>query len=89
MLDFNLEELIVILIRIIGSFPVIFFPFIGSLFAIIVDLSEIPKSILNTINHIPLIDDSYDISDLAKDCDTIPYEILTSFGNRIKKVYVY
>ncbi len=49
MLDFNLEELIVILIRIIGSFPVIFFPFIGSLFAIIVDLSD-----LFLINYIDL-----------------------------------
>ena len=49
MLDFNLEELIVILVRIIGSFPVIFFPFIGSLFAIIVDLSD-----LFLINYIDL-----------------------------------
>ena len=49
MLDFNLEESIVILIRIIGSFPVIFFPFIGSLFAIIVDLSD-----LFLINYIDL-----------------------------------
>ena len=50
--------------------------------------NHITQSILDTINHIPLIDNSYDISDLAEDCGTIPYEILTSFGNRIKKVYV-
>ena len=49
MLDFNLEELIVILIRIIGSLPVIFFPFIGSIFAIIIDLSD-----LFIINYIDL-----------------------------------
>jgi len=49
MFNFNLEELIVILIRIIGSLPVIFFPFIGSLFAIIVDLSD-----LFIINYIDL-----------------------------------
>ena len=66
-------------------------PILGrvSMDTIIVDFSKIPQSILDTINHIPLIDDCYGISDLAKDCDTIPYEILTSFGNRIKKVYVY
>ena len=72
----------------LGEFKV---PILGrvSMDTIIVDLSKIPQSILDKINHIPLIDDSYDISDLAKDCGTIPYEILTSFGKRIKKVYVY
>lgn len=48
MLNFNLEELIVILIRIIGSLPVIFFPFIGSIFAIVIDLSDL--FIINYIN---------------------------------------
>ena len=37
----SLEELIVIIIRISGSLPVIYFPFFGSLFAIIVDLSDL------------------------------------------------
>ena len=37
----SLEELIVIIVRISGSLPVIYFPFLGSLFAILVDLSDL------------------------------------------------
>ena len=37
----SLEELIVIIVRISGSLPVIYFPFFGSLFAILVDLSDL------------------------------------------------
>ena len=35
------EEVIVIIIRIIGSIPVLYFPFFGSIFAVIVDLSDL------------------------------------------------
>tara|TARA_Y100001970_G_scaffold223252_1_gene274825 strand:+ start:887 stop:1414 length:528 start_codon:yes stop_codon:yes gene_type:complete len=41
MLDLNLEEIIIIIIRILGSIPVIFFPFLGSILAIITDLSDL------------------------------------------------
>ena len=37
----SLEELIVIIVRLSGSLPVIYFPFLGSLFAILVDLSDL------------------------------------------------
>ena len=37
----SLEELVVIIVRISGSLPVIYFPFFGSLFAILVDLSDL------------------------------------------------
>ncbi len=37
----SLEEQIVIIVRISGSLPVIYFPFFGSLFAILVDLSDL------------------------------------------------
>ena len=37
----SLEELIVTIVRISGSLPVIYFPFFGSLFAILVDLSDL------------------------------------------------
>ena len=65
-------------------------PIIGrvSMDTIIVDLSIIPNQVLNKINHIPLIDNEYSIKDMAKDCSTIPYEIITSFGKRLKKVYI-
>jgi len=28
------------------------------------------------------------LEDVARDCDTIPYEILTALGNRYARVYV-
>ena len=41
MLDLNLEEIIIIIVRILGSVPVIFFPFFGSILAIMTDLSDL------------------------------------------------
>ena len=37
----SLEEQIVIIVRLFGSLPVVYFPFFGSLFAILVDLSDL------------------------------------------------
>ena len=37
----NSEELIISIVRIIGSLPVLFFPFWGSILAILVDLSDL------------------------------------------------
>ncbi|MFL2642032.1 MAG: hypothetical protein ACJ0GV_00685 [Dehalococcoidia bacterium] len=37
----SLEEIIVITVRLIGAIPVLFFPFFGSIFAILVDLSDL------------------------------------------------
>ena len=54
---------------------------------IVVDLSEIPIKMINKLNHIPIIDSNYSLKEMAKDCSTIPYEIMTSFGTRIKRVY--
>ena len=64
-------------------------PILGrvSMDTIVVDLSELPNKIINDLNHIPIIDSNYSIKDMARDCSTIPYEIMTSFGSRIKRVY--
>ena len=35
------EEILILFVRTLGSLPVLFFPFIGSIFAIIVDLSDL------------------------------------------------
>ena len=43
---------------------------------------------LETLFSVALIENGY-LTSNKQDADTIPYEILTSFGNRIKKVYVY
>ena len=53
-----------------------------------VDLSQIPAGIFNKISYIPLVDNHYDILDLANSCKTIPYEIMTSIGSRVKRVYI-
>ncbi len=37
----TLEEIIVITVRLSGSIPVLFFPFFGSIFAILIDLSDL------------------------------------------------
>ena len=37
----SLEEIIVITVRLLGSIPVLYFPFFGSIFAILVDLSDL------------------------------------------------
>ena len=37
----SLEEIIVITVRLIGAIPVLYFPFFGSIFAILVDLSDL------------------------------------------------
>ena len=71
----------------VGEFNI---PILGrvSMDTIVVDLSLIPNKLLDEINHIPLIDDNYSIKNMAKDCSTIPYEIMTSFGKRLKRVYI-
>ena len=65
-------------------------PILGrvSMDTVIIDLTKIPEKILNNINHIPIIDENYSIFEMARDCSTIPYEIITSFGNRLKRVYI-
>ena len=65
-------------------------PILGrvSMDTVIIDLTKIPEKTLNNINHVPIIDENYSISEMAKDCSTIPYEIMTSFSNRLKRVYI-
>ncbi|MFL2813497.1 MAG: alanine racemase [Candidatus Puniceispirillales bacterium] len=64
-------------------------PILGrvSMDTIVVDLSEIPSKIMSKLNHIPIIDSNYSLKEMADDCSTIPYEIMTSFSSRIKRVY--
>ncbi len=64
-------------------------PILGrvSMDTVIIDLTKIPEKTLNNINHVPIIDENYSISKMARDCSTIPYEIMTSFGSRLKRVY--
>ena len=65
-------------------------PILGrvSMDTVIIDLTKIPEKTLNNINHVPIIDENYSISEMARDCSTIPYEIMTSFSSRLKRVYI-
>jgi len=65
-------------------------PILGriSMDTLTVDLSQIPSGKFNKLSYIPLIDNYYSILDLAKSCKTIPYEIMTSIGSRVKRVYI-
>ena len=65
-------------------------PILGriSMDTLTVDLSQIPSGKFNKLSYIPLIDNHYSILDLAKSCKTIPYEIMTSIGSRVKRVYI-
>ena len=65
-------------------------PIVGriSMDTLTVDLSSIPSGKLDKLSYIPLIDDHYNILDVANNCNTIPYEIMTSIGSRVKRVYI-
>ncbi|MDY6820443.1 MAG: alanine racemase [Deferribacterota bacterium] len=51
----------------------------------VVDVTNIPDNLLN--EPVEIIGDNIDANSMAKLCDTIPYEILTSFSKSIKKIY--
>lgn len=60
-----------------------------SMDTIICDLSEVPENDLpKPHDMLELIGKHQTLDKIAKDARTIPYEILTSFGNRYKRSYV-
>jgi alanine racemase len=54
----------------------------------ILDISKIPANKIKTGDEVELIGDNIDLSNLAMQAKTIAYEILTSFGDRFKKIYI-
>lgn len=65
-------------------------PIIGrvSMDSITLDVSALPESTLKLGSLVELIGPHQRLEDVARDCDTIPYEILTALGNRYARVYV-
>ncbi|MHC5233140.1 alanine racemase [Brucella sp. LJL56] len=65
-------------------------PIIGrvSMDSITLDVSALPEGTLQLGNLVELIGPHQRLEDVARDCDTIPYEILTALGNRYARVYV-
>ncbi|CAB4327143.1 MULTISPECIES: alanine racemase [unclassified Brucella] len=66
-------------------------PIIGrvSMDSITLDVTSLPEGTLKLGSLVELIGPHQRLEDVARDCDTIPYEILTALGNRYARVYVY
>lgn len=65
-------------------------PIVGrvSMDSITLDVSRLPEGTLKLGSLIELIGPHQRLEDVARDCDTIPYEILTALGNRYARTYV-
>jgi alanine racemase len=56
----------------------------------ITDIISSPNGItVNEGDEIIVFGDEYLLERLARDLDTIPYEILTNISRRVKRVYYY
>lgn len=64
-------------------------PVVGrvSMDLIIVDVSAVPEAVLKVGAEVELLGERCTIDTLAKQANTIPYEILTRLGHRLKRVY--
>lgn len=65
-------------------------PIVGrvSMDSITLDVTALPEGTLRLGSLVELIGPHQRLEDVARDCDTIPYEILTSLGHRYTRVYV-
>lgn len=65
-------------------------PIIGrvSMDSITLDVSALPEGTLKLGSLVELIGPHQRLEDVARDCDTIPYEILTALGDRYARVYM-
>jgi len=65
-------------------------PVIGrvSMDLIALDISKISEENLKNVNKAEFINDKQTVDDIARECNTIGYEIFTSIGARVKREYV-
>lgn len=65
-------------------------PIVGrvSMDSITLDASALPEGALKLGSLVELIGPHQRLEDVARDCDTIPYEILTALGDRYARIYV-
>ena len=54
---------------------------------VMVDVSQVPDSLLEKMSHVEFFGDNIDINDLAGRAQTIGNEIFTSLGNRLERIY--
>lgn len=65
-------------------------PIVGrvSMDSITLDVTALPENTLRLGSLVELIGPHQRLEDVARDCDTIPYEILTALGNRYARAYI-
>lgn len=65
-------------------------PIVGrvSMDSITLDVTDLPEGTLKLGSLVELIGPHQTLEDVARDCDTIPYEILTSLGHRYARQYI-
>jgi alanine racemase len=65
-------------------------PIVGrvSMDSITLDITALPEGAIKLGSLVELVGPHQRLEDVARDCDTIPYEILTSLGHRYARVYV-
>lgn len=71
----------------VGGYKV---PVIGrvSMDMVTLDLSNLSERQINETMHVEFINEKQTVNDIARQCDTIGYEIFTRIGSRVKRVYV-
>ncbi len=71
----------------VGDYKV---PIVGriSMDLTVIDVTKVPLGILNKIKTVCLIGKHYTVNDMANDLETISWEILTKFGNRVRRIYI-
>jgi alanine racemase len=55
---------------------------------VIVNANSLSEKEFNNINYVELLGDHITVDTIAKLVGTIGYEVLTSLGNRYKRVYI-
>lgn len=65
-------------------------PMVGrvSMDMVIFNISDIPENEVNIGDHIELLGESQRVDELAERANTIGYEIMTSLGDRYKRIYI-
>lgn len=53
-----------------------------------INLSSLPEQELDLATPVELLNETYTATNLAQECQTISYEILTSLGNRYQRCYI-
>ena len=80
--------------RILGNKTILIYktfkvPIIGriSMDTTILDITDLPHNLIIKLKFFPVLSKEFGINELAEQCDTLPYEIMTTFGKRVRRIY--